>query len=227
MLSFFRRGSTSSSPSTERAAPPSAQQRRDKEQRWFNNLKPTSNSNSTQTTPQRNATNHKPAPARSGDSLHYSPGPVGAAEAWNPPSGASLKSRGSRLFQLGSSPQNQPDRYKHSSEPNILPTKPAAYAASAPNPNARGGRTSPPPPLPHQTNEPPPPPPTTDSNTKSLATRLQELATSHSDGLLDDEEYRLLRTELFDRYAAKSSQPTQNKQQPTFATLGKAAMGKL
>lgn len=43
-----------------------------------------------------------------------------------------------------------------------------------------------------------------DPTTKSLATRLQELATSNADGLLDDNEYRMLRGQLFLKYASGS-----------------------
>ncbi len=225
MLSFFRKASSSSSSSTERTPPPSAQARRDKEQRWFSSLKPSTPSSSSQNAAHPTFSTTKTAPPSSGDSLHHSPRSLRVNEGRNAGSGASLRTRGSRLFQLGGSTQNQPERYKHASEPSSIPT---GYAASAPNPNARGGRTSPPPPL--LNNSVPSPAPTsitTDPNTKSLATRLQELSTSHADGLLDDEEYRLLRTELFERYAAKSSQPAQPSGQPSFTTLGRQPNGKL
>ncbi|KAG0140600.1 hypothetical protein CROQUDRAFT_674563 [Cronartium quercuum f. sp. fusiforme G11] len=44
--------------------------------------------------------------------------------------------------------------------------------------------------------------------TQSLAIRLQELATANQDGLLDDEEYRVLRQGLFDRMTANNNQPS-------------------
>jgi hypothetical protein len=37
--------------------------------------------------------------------------------------------------------------------------------------------------------------------TKTLAERLQELAVANDEGLIDDEEYRVLRQNLFEKYA--------------------------
>lgn len=79
----------------------------------------------------------------------------------------------------------------------ILPSPRAAYAASAPPPRTKKDSSfTTTPPLPSQL-----PTPQTDVSTQYLATRLQELAVANSDGLLDDEEYRMLRTQLFERYA--------------------------
>ncbi|KAK7682433.1 hypothetical protein QCA50_014638 [Cerrena zonata] len=47
----------------------------------------------------------------------------------------------------------------------------------------------------------------TDAITLTLAQRLQELATANADGLLNDDEYRLLRQDLFDRLAGGSAIP--------------------
>ncbi|KAH9807778.1 hypothetical protein DFH28DRAFT_912879 [Melampsora americana] len=44
--------------------------------------------------------------------------------------------------------------------------------------------------------------------TQSLAIRLQELATANQDGLLDDEEYRILRQGLFDKMTANHNEPS-------------------
>ncbi|EGG13177.1 uncharacterized protein MELLADRAFT_73794 [Melampsora larici-populina 98AG31] len=44
--------------------------------------------------------------------------------------------------------------------------------------------------------------------TQSLAIRLQELATANQDGLLDDEEYRILRQGLFDKMTANNHEPS-------------------
>jgi hypothetical protein len=46
----------------------------------------------------------------------------------------------------------------------------------------------------------------TDATTKTLAERLQELAVAHEDGLIDGEEYRVLRQSLFEKYASGANQ---------------------
>ncbi|KAI0667605.1 hypothetical protein C8Q78DRAFT_1051709 [Trametes maxima] len=49
----------------------------------------------------------------------------------------------------------------------------------------------------------------TDVITVTLAQRLNELATANSEGLLSDDEYRLLRQNLFERFASGSAVPTE------------------
>ncbi|KAH7910834.1 hypothetical protein BJ138DRAFT_1151963 [Hygrophoropsis aurantiaca] len=49
----------------------------------------------------------------------------------------------------------------------------------------------------------------TDIITSTLAQRLNELATANSQGLLNDDEYRLLRQNIFERLASGSSVPTE------------------
>ncbi|KAI0335816.1 hypothetical protein GY45DRAFT_705054 [Cubamyces sp. BRFM 1775] len=49
----------------------------------------------------------------------------------------------------------------------------------------------------------------TDLITVTLAQRLNELATANSEGLLSDDEYRLLRQNLFERFASGSSMPAE------------------
>ncbi|KAH9924676.1 uncharacterized protein BXZ73DRAFT_50426 [Epithele typhae] len=49
----------------------------------------------------------------------------------------------------------------------------------------------------------------TDIITVTLAQRLNELATANSEGLLSDDEYRLLRQSLFERFASGSAVPTE------------------
>ncbi|KAI0632206.1 hypothetical protein C8Q77DRAFT_1124448 [Trametes polyzona] len=49
----------------------------------------------------------------------------------------------------------------------------------------------------------------TDVITVTLAQRLNELATANSEGLLSDDEYRLLRQNLFERFASGSAIPTE------------------
>ncbi|RDB17964.1 hypothetical protein Hypma_000784 [Hypsizygus marmoreus] len=49
----------------------------------------------------------------------------------------------------------------------------------------------------------------TDTVTVTLAQRLNELAMANSEGLLNDEEYRLLRQNLFERFAAGTAVPTE------------------
>ncbi|KAF8489385.1 hypothetical protein JB92DRAFT_3013407 [Gautieria morchelliformis] len=48
-----------------------------------------------------------------------------------------------------------------------------------------------------------------DALTMSLAQRLNELAVANADNLLNDEEYRLLRQNLFERFSAGSDMPTE------------------
>ncbi|KIJ59459.1 hypothetical protein HYDPIDRAFT_33149 [Hydnomerulius pinastri MD-312] len=50
----------------------------------------------------------------------------------------------------------------------------------------------------------------TDTITSTLAQRLNELAAANSEGLLNDDEYRLLRQNIFERLASSSSVPTES-----------------
>ncbi|KAJ3514188.1 hypothetical protein NLJ89_g2509 [Agrocybe chaxingu] len=50
---------------------------------------------------------------------------------------------------------------------------------------------------------------TTDAVTVTLAQRLNELALANSEGLLNDDEYRLLRQNLFERFATNATVPTE------------------
>ncbi|KAI6039685.1 hypothetical protein EDC04DRAFT_2895021 [Pisolithus marmoratus] len=50
----------------------------------------------------------------------------------------------------------------------------------------------------------------TDAITSSLALRLNELAAANAEGLLSDDEYRLLRQSIFERLASHSSVPTES-----------------
>ncbi|KAJ6557335.1 hypothetical protein DFH09DRAFT_543230 [Mycena vulgaris] len=49
----------------------------------------------------------------------------------------------------------------------------------------------------------------TDTVTTTLAQRLNELAVANSEGLLNDEEYRLLRQDLFQRFSSTTAVPTE------------------
>ncbi|KAJ3556499.1 hypothetical protein NP233_g11963 [Leucocoprinus birnbaumii] len=48
-----------------------------------------------------------------------------------------------------------------------------------------------------------------DAVTTTLAQRLNELAVAHADGLLNDDEYRILRQNLFERFASASEVPSE------------------
>lgn len=48
------------------------------------------------------------------------------------------------------------------------------------------------------------------NGSRSLPARLQELSVAHTDGLLDDEEYRMLRTALLEKYAAQGHEDLQS-----------------
>ncbi|KAH8114299.1 hypothetical protein DFH11DRAFT_1855470 [Phellopilus nigrolimitatus] len=50
----------------------------------------------------------------------------------------------------------------------------------------------------------------TDAITMTLAQRLNELATANAEGLLNDDEYRVLRQNLFERFASVSTIPTES-----------------
>ncbi|KAF8333513.1 uncharacterized protein EI90DRAFT_3153694 [Cantharellus anzutake] len=52
--------------------------------------------------------------------------------------------------------------------------------------------------------------PTTDRTTATLAQRLKELANANADGLLGDDEYRLLKQNLFERFGAGSQLPAES-----------------
>ncbi|EGN98022.1 hypothetical protein SERLA73DRAFT_169105 [Serpula lacrymans var. lacrymans S7.3] len=54
----------------------------------------------------------------------------------------------------------------------------------------------------------------TDTVTTTLAQRLNELATANSEGLLDNEEYRLLRQNLFERLTSSSPVPVESPMVP-------------
>ncbi|KAG6837620.1 hypothetical protein H0H93_006141 [Arthromyces matolae] len=51
--------------------------------------------------------------------------------------------------------------------------------------------------------------PSSDNATLTLAQRLNELAAANSQGLLNDDEYRLLRQNLFERFATSTNVPTE------------------
>ncbi|KAF7299061.1 hypothetical protein MIND_00854400 [Mycena indigotica] len=53
------------------------------------------------------------------------------------------------------------------------------------------------------------PPKQSDNITATLAQRLNELAVANSEGLLDDDEYRLLRQDLFERFTSTNVVPTE------------------
>lgn len=210
MVSFFRnKQSSSTQPDKQRLSPPRA----DKDNRWFNT------SSAKQPKPQ-----HPPIPtfnlpqpsAHHTASLHESPSARRVKEGGA--SGASLRNRSSRFFHKGltvnevppPNPSTEHITYQQSSSP---------YIAPAAAPRSPGEHSSPPPPAPHTSTPNVANDSGTDSTTKSLATRLQELAISHADGLLDEEEYRLLRTELFQRYAAKAAEPSLPVETPSLSTL--------
>ncbi|KAH9854772.1 hypothetical protein C2E23DRAFT_725880 [Lenzites betulinus] len=62
---------------------------------------------------------------------------------------------------------------------------------------------------PAHVNDMPGPRSSTDVITVTLAQRLNELATANSEGLLSDDEYRLLRQNLFERFASGSAVPAE------------------
>ncbi|KAL1950167.1 hypothetical protein VTO73DRAFT_5290 [Trametes versicolor] len=63
----------------------------------------------------------------------------------------------------------------------------------------------------------------TDVITVTLAQRLNELATANSEGLLSDDEYRLLRQNLFERFASGSAVPVEAPLVPMSKPAGSSA----
>lgn len=98
-----------------------------------------------------------------------------------------------------------------------LPISPPSGAAHPPMDDVLGPMSVPP--SPRSRNQPsvelrsseaaPAPRKPTDSVTMTLAQRLNELAVANSEGLLDDDEYRLLRQNLFERFASSAIVPTE------------------
>lgn len=195
MLSFFRRTPSAAPDSSNRdpKPPPSPGKRQQKEKAWLHSISSKSSRSGSSAQP---ASTRNTAPRRSDKAASnvaqqgFKPAPSLRPQ----PSSASLKSSATRRSFFGI-------KGKSSTEPAAedqdrrRPT--STYAASAPSHLGASRSHSPPPPLPPSL----PPPTTTDTTTKSLATRLQELSIANADGLLDDEEYRMLRTRLFETYA--------------------------
>ncbi|KAG8816501.1 hypothetical protein FRC17_000306 [Serendipita sp. 399] len=68
--------------------------------------------------------------------------------------------------------------------------------------------------------------PATDSVTVTLAQRLDELATANADGLLSDDEYRILRQNLFERFGSVAAQiPAEQSLIALPSPLGRKASG--
>ncbi|TFK70376.1 hypothetical protein BDN72DRAFT_896505 [Pluteus cervinus] len=63
----------------------------------------------------------------------------------------------------------------------------------------------------------------TDNVTVTLAQRLNELATANTEGLLNDDEYRLLRQNLFERFSTTTAVPTENPVVPVARTRPRPA----
>ncbi|KAJ6512126.1 hypothetical protein C8R47DRAFT_1002609 [Mycena vitilis] len=61
----------------------------------------------------------------------------------------------------------------------------------------------------------------TDAVTTTLAQRLNELAVANSEGLLSDDDYRMLRQDLFQRFSSTATVPTESPVVP-LASLGKS-----
>lgn len=203
MLSFFRRGGQNTPTIAEPAQLPPPSARREKEQRWLASIssKDKPASPHTFSSAQAQAQTQAPLtlPAATTRGLSATSSSVSLRSTGTTKSRRSFFGRASRtksspqlagLAQDGidSSPRSRlppplpssstPTLLSHrttrvSNVPHVPPSTPASAPSSAPSPT-----------------------------TASLASRLQELAVSHSDGLLNDEEYRALRTGLFERYAS-------------------------
>ncbi|KAJ3767632.1 hypothetical protein FB446DRAFT_707654 [Lentinula raphanica] len=59
----------------------------------------------------------------------------------------------------------------------------------------------------------------TDNATMTLAQRLNELAVANDEGLLNDDEYRVLRQNLFERFAGNTTIPTEESVVPASVTV--------
>ncbi|ORY81215.1 hypothetical protein BCR35DRAFT_86668 [Leucosporidium creatinivorum] len=201
MLAFFRRtpsAAPDSNSNRDARPPPSPGKRQQKEKAWLSSISAKSSSSASSTTPPASTRN---TTSRRGDKATPNVAQQGLkpAPSLRPqPSSTSLKSSATRR-SFFSNPLKGKAPAESATEDHERRRPPSTYAASAPSRSGGVPRShSPPPPLPPSL----PPPTTTDTTTKSLATRLQELSIANADGLLDDEEYRMLRTRLFETYAA-------------------------
>lgn len=194
MLSFFRRTPQAS----EAAPPPSKQARERKESAWLQSISSKSTKESSAGTTTLSSSN---TPRKgSGTAPHLAHAALKPATASLRPqaSSASLKCSATR-HSFFRNPLRGREGREGATAQQEEERPGSSYAASAPAQHLHHPprHHSPPPPLP----KPAPPASHTDTSTKSLATRLQELSVANADGLLDDEEYRLLRTRLFETFA--------------------------
>ncbi|GAA5865553.1 hypothetical protein JCM1840_001440 [Sporobolomyces johnsonii] len=195
MLNFFRRPAPPSILEPP-PPPPSAAARFEKEKRWIATI-----SKKNASTDGR-AGRRREGSANSGGGAGAGLGPDGARAGDSiRSSSASLRSK--KSFFRG--PAHAKDRSEpaHATQPY-----PSASAPASPPPLSASTSSLPAPSLSPAPVHPPPPTPATPDPTKSLAIRLQELAVAHADGLLDDDEYRMLRQQLFESHvkAAKGEE---------------------
>ncbi|GAA5896272.1 hypothetical protein JCM5296_002932 [Sporobolomyces johnsonii] len=195
MLNFFRRPAPPSILEPP-PPPPSAAARFEKEKRWIATI-----SKKNASTDGR-AGRRREGSANSGGGAGAGLGPDGARAGDSiRSSSASLRSK--KSFFRG------PAHAKDRSEPaHATHAHPSASALASPAPLSASTSSLPAPSLSPAPVHPPPSTPATPDPTKSLAIRLQELAVAHADGLLDDDEYRMLRQQLFESHvkAAKGEE---------------------
>ncbi|GAA5965937.1 hypothetical protein JCM21900_005703 [Sporobolomyces salmonicolor] len=195
MLNFFRRPAPPSILEPP-APPPSAAARFEKEKRWIATISKKNASADGRVGRGREGSANSGGGAGGG----LGPDGVGAGDSIRS-SSASLRNK--KSFFRGSA--HAKDRSEPAHTAHSLPS--ASTLASSPPLSAGTSYL----PAPSQSPAPapsPPPSPATPDPTKSLAIRLQELAVAHADGLLDEDEYRMLRQQLFESHvkAAKGEE---------------------
>ncbi|GAA5917801.1 hypothetical protein JCM6882_004550 [Rhodosporidiobolus microsporus] len=225
MFSLLRRNNASASPSTSSAPPPPPptlvepppppSARRAKERSWLATIsgKASGKSSSKVDRGVGHVVVAAAAPAAStgsggrdkGKGREQDEGYAGPAGGGAP----SLRSR--RSFRIGGSKNRDKDppppsvhlNNNHRVSVDYSSRRPSSSAPPLSSPPLSSSSLSPPllaPPSP-----PVPPSPNHLPTTLNLAARLQELAVANADGLLDDEEYRVLRAQLFESSVGKGA----------------------
>ncbi|KAM0753613.1 hypothetical protein T439DRAFT_322508 [Meredithblackwellia eburnea MCA 4105] len=215
MLSFFsRRGSSQQQQKQTtpviREPPPPSSARREKEEKWLASISNNGSSTRKHQQPITTATfnggntNLVASSSAASSSAFASNGDAVTTRSLRPASSAvSLRSVGTthskRKLSIFSSSKSKPSSSPNANDDKDQPhtsTSPRTRQASS-NSAPAGSSSFPSPSLASFSQPPPPPVPKLDPATKTLAERLQELSVAHGEGLLDDEEYRLMRTQVF------------------------------
>ncbi|KAG6831952.1 hypothetical protein H0H92_006553 [Tricholoma furcatifolium] len=127
--------------------------------------------------------------------------PIQQSSSLSRNSNATRKAGANLRIKTETTPSTPPSAYSHKASPSTVgpppsPTPSRVSSASGLRKQSTNTITSP---LRQQS----------DNVTMTLAQRLNELAAANSQGLLNDDEYRLLRQNLFERFATSATVPTE------------------